>query len=311
MSHFLPSDQPTRPGCPVCSGLTSTPVFTKNGFTIARCTACGLLHVSPTPSDQFLQAHYQNPAYFSGEEEQGYRNYADMRKALLPHFKRRLNLINTYQPSHGRLLDFGCAAGYFLSIAKADGWQIAGLELSHEMAQAASQDLGVTIAESLDAVHEKNFDAVTLWEVIEHLPHPVETLRQLRAHLRPNGLLMLSTPNTGHWQASREPDRWTGYRPPSHLNFFTDRTLAHTLQRAGFERVTIQRVSPLPPLTRWLRHLSAPLQRSLAGGQARHWRLALYAWRAIRVLGWGWQKVARRDDDIFTTLEAVGIQPVG
>src|SRR5450759_2784329 len=120
------------PACPICGNSVVIPLFDKNGFTLARCNACNTVHVSPTPSAEIINAHYQNPAYYAGQEDQGYRNYADMEKALRPHFQRRLPSINHHRPARGRLLDFGCAAGYFLKIAQADSWQIAGVELSTE-----------------------------------------------------------------------------------------------------------------------------------------------------------------------------------
>ncbi len=295
--------------CPICGQFNATPFFSKNSYTITRCNACTALYVNPMPSDAELQAHYQDPAYYAGEKDQGYRCYADMKKALAPHFARRLRAIRNHVPNRGRLLDFGCAAGYFLEMAQADGWHIAGVELAQSMAQQASSTLGLAIVTSLDTLSENDFDAITLWEVIEHLPRPVEELRRLHDRLHPGGLLMLSTPNTGHWQAVREPDAWTSYRPPSHLLYFTTRTLQNALQRAGFERIEIHRVSPLPPLPGWLRRASVPLQQQLATGQAQVWPLALFTWRTIRVLGWGWQKLTHPQNDIFTTLEAIAFRP--
>ncbi len=285
-----------------------TLVLVKNDYRLLRCSACALLHVNPMPSADALQAHYQNPAYFQGEEDQGYRNYEDMRKALRPHFERRLRLVERRRPARGRLLDFGCADGYFLEIAQTRGWEIAGVELSRTMAQQASRTLQIPIPPSLEGV-DQQFDVITAWEVVEYLPDPVEQLRQFLAHLRPGGLLMLSTPNNNHWQAEREPDAWIAYRPPSHLIYFTPPTLINAFQRAGFVDIRIQRVMPLPPLPAWLRQATVPLQRGLANGQARAWTLSLLAWRAVRVLGWGWQKITRPDDDIFTTLEALAARP--
>jgi 2-polyprenyl-3-methyl-5-hydroxy-6-metoxy-1,4-benzoquinol methylase len=289
--------------CPICGDTGTLPFLTKNGFAIARCARCDVLRVDPIPTDEFLRAHYQDPAYFDGAAEQGYQNYADLEKALLPHFRRRLRNIEKHLPK-GRLLDFGCAAGYFLQVAQAAGWQVVGVELAQEMAQRAAQSVHAPIVSALDELTECHFDVITLWEVIEHLPQPLALLRQLHECLRPGGMLMLSTPNAGHWQAIRAPEGWISYRPPSHLFYFTARTLEDTLRRAGFEAISIQRVSPLPPLPRWLRRLSAPLQRDVVSGQAARWRAALLTWRVIRLLGWGWQKIAHPHDDIFTTLEA-------
>lgn len=310
MSEQVSVDAMPVANCPICGCPVSIPTFVKYDYTIARCTACDTLHVSPIPSDELLRAHYQDPQYFDGHAKQGYRDYTEMRKALAPHFGRRLRTIDNHLSSRGRLLDFGCAAGYFLEMARDGGWQIAGVELSQEMARSASQVLGISIASSLDALPAQGFDAITLWEVVEHLPQPVAELRRLRERLRPGGLMMLSTPNTGHWQAVREPEAWPGYRPPSHLVFFTRCTLEDALRRSGFERIAVHTTSPLPPLPRWLRRLSASLQQGLASGQARSWQAALYTWRAVRVFGWAWQKIAYPDDDIFATLEATAFRPM-
>jgi 2-polyprenyl-3-methyl-5-hydroxy-6-metoxy-1,4-benzoquinol methylase len=295
--------------CPLCGGQHATHVLTQNAYPIVRCTACGLLYVRPMPSLAALEAHYQSAAYFEGAEDQGYANYADVEKALRPHFQRRLHTINTYLPDRGRLLDFGCAAGYFLQIAQHDGWHIAGVELSRAMAEQASQMLDVPIATTLDDLPPGQFDAITLWEVIEHMPDPLAVLRQLCARLRPGGVLMLSTPNTGHWQAVRAPELWRSYRPPSHLIYFTAATLEETLRTAGFERIAVQKTGPLPPLPPWLDRLSAPLEQKVSSGQARVWPVALWLWRGVRVLAWGWQKAAHPHDDIFATLEAVAVRP--
>jgi 2-polyprenyl-3-methyl-5-hydroxy-6-metoxy-1,4-benzoquinol methylase len=285
-------------------------MLTKNGHDIVGCTACGLMYVRPMPSPAALEAHYQSADYFAGAEDQGYANYTDIQKALQPHFQRRLHTINTYVPNRGRLLDVGCAAGYFLQIAQHDGWDIAGVELSRDMAAQASQMLDISVATTLDDLPAGQFDAITLWEVIEHIPDPLAVMQQLCARLRPGGVLMLSTPNTGHWQAVRAPERWRSYRPPSHLLYFTATTLEETLHKAGFERITIHKVAPLPPMPTWLHRLSAPLEQKISSGQeVPSWPVALWLWRGVRVLAWGWQKAAHPHDDIFATLEAVAMRP--
>src|SRR5258708_28940871 len=100
--------------CPICGSPDSSPVWHKDGYNLVRCAACDTVYLSPIPSDKFLAAHYQAGDYFEGDASQGYRSYADMRKALLPLFRRRLRALDATLPARGRLLDYGCAAGYFL-----------------------------------------------------------------------------------------------------------------------------------------------------------------------------------------------------
>jgi 2-polyprenyl-3-methyl-5-hydroxy-6-metoxy-1,4-benzoquinol methylase len=295
--------------CPICDGVSAEPFYTKYGFALVRCASCSTIFVSPQPPLEELTAHYQNEAHFAGLSEQGYRCYADMRKALEPHFERRLAALAVQLPQRGALLDFGCAAGYFLKIAQSRGWQVCGVELSTAMARQAEAELRVPVYTSLTDVPNGEYAAITLWEVIEHVPDPVATLSQLRERLRPGGVLMLSTPNNGHWQALRAPERWSGYRPPSHLLYFTRHTLGNSIERAGYTRVEISGSGPLPPLPAWLKSLSSPLQDGLTTARAEAWKLSLYVWRTVRAAGWAWQKVAHRNDGIYATIEAVAKRP--
>lgn len=291
--------------CPLCGGGEAKPLFLKSGYSIVRCSTCGLQHVKPMPTDDEVRAHYQDPGYFRGGGDQGYDDYAQVRKALVPLFRRRMQQIATAFPQSGRLLDYGCAAGYFLEVARESGWDVVGLEISENMAEQTARRLGVRVGFSLQDLAGQRFEVVTLWEVVEHLRDPVHVLGELRGLLRPNGLLALSTPNTGHWQAESQPASWDGYRPPSHLTFFTAVTLKRLLTQSGFTGVSITRTAPLPPLPRWLERLSVPLRQSVASGRARPWPLALLAWRAVRLLGWAWQQLEMPDLDIYATLEAV------
>ena len=298
-----------EPHCPICSGTVAVPVLVKHGFRHVRCWQCRAVFVHPMPSAEALHAHYQDPAYFAGNGEQGYQDYTAMHKALVPHFRRRLRILNQHVDHPGRLLDFGCADGLFLELARAEGWEIAGVEVAQEMARQIAQRLRAPIVNDMDALPAGCFDAITLWEVIEHLPDPVTELSRLRRRLCPAGALMLSTPNAGHWQAIREPEAWTAYRPPSHLVLFTRQALTIALERAGFGEVVIHRTAPLPSLPVPLRRATAPLQQALATGQARPWPVALALWRAVRLFGWGWHWLARRHKDPFATLEAIARCP--
>lgn len=291
--------------CPICSSAEVVPTLVKLGFQYVRCHQCGTAFVHPMPSAEALYAHYQEPDYFAGDGEQGYQDYAAMHKALAPHFRRRLRMLTRHLGRPGRLLDFGCADGLFLEIARAEGWEIAGVEMSQEMASRTAERLQVPIVGHLDALPDGSFDAITMWEVIEHLPDPVGELTRLRQRLSPSGVLMLSTPNAGHWQANREPEAWVGYRPPSHLVLFTRQALSLAFKQAGFHKIHILPAAPLPSLPDPLRRATRPLYQALVTGQARPWPVARALWMAVRLLGWAWQKITNPQEDVFATLEVL------
>jgi 2-polyprenyl-3-methyl-5-hydroxy-6-metoxy-1,4-benzoquinol methylase len=304
------TEEHRRTPCPLCGATDVTPVLAKHGYCIQRCVACRHIHVNPMPTDAQLTEHYQNPAYFEGEQDQGYRSYEDMHRALLPHFRRRLQKLSTRHPGQGSLLDFGCADGYFLQQAQAANWKIHGVELSADMAAKASKSLGITIAQSLESAPAHDLDAITLWEVIEHVPRPIEQIAEFRKRLKPGGVLMFSTPNTGHWQAVRKHDAWVSYRPPSHVQYFTAASAEDLLRRAGFTQIEVTRTMPLPPMPEWLDRASKPLYEQLSTGRATgNWQSALWMWRAIRAGAWAWQKLTKPSDDIFATLEVIATRP--
>lgn len=295
--------------CPVCDHEASVSVLAKDGYNISRCQRCGLLHLCPVPSEDTLSSLYQDPRYFVGQEGGGYDDYSGMRDVLVKLARRRLRTINEHFPLRGHLLDFGCAAGYFLETARDYGWQISGIELSESMAHVASHSLEIPIYITLDALPAAEFQVVSLWEVIEHLPHPVDELRRLFERMRPGGLLMLSTPNTDHWQATREPERWVGYRVPWHVSFFTRETLFHTLQKAGFQRISIQKTMSYPPFPSWLRDRSHKVRPVCAGGSVPNSPLTVTAWRALRMFGWASDFFSHPHDDPFGSLEATAFRP--
>ncbi len=243
--------------CPSCQSSEAHLYFTKRvnrtDHAIVQCDACGLLYLDPMPTAAELDAYYNNPAYFDGDEAGYGDDYLKQRASIDRDSHRRLKRIQAMAPSNGErhILDIGCAAGFFLDAARRQGWRVSGVELSTDMAAHASALLGVDVPVAFDARNYApvSFDAITLWEVIEHLPHPLDMLQQLRLLLKPGGVVALSTPNTGHWQAQHKPDWWNEFKPPAHVIYFTEATLKDTLQRAGFQRITFEKTRPitLPP----------------------------------------------------------------
>lgn len=165
----------------------------------------------------------------------------------------------------GRLLDVGCSAGFFLEAARYAGWTVQGVELSADAAALARERLGldVFVGELADApLAPVSFDAVTLWDVVEHVRDPAAMLRDARTLLRPGGTLALSTPNIGGLfpRLSRPVAVATGYwthpEPPAHLFQFSQTTILRLLQATGFRVAGVL-------------HERTPLKYTLAPGGLR------------------------------------------
>ncbi len=157
-------------------------------------------------------------------------------------FKRRLDLIERFSNDRGSLLDVGCGAGFFLHYAKLKGWNVSGIDLLKEYAQFARKELKLDSIQCLPLEEalfpEQSFDVVTLWDLIEHLPHPLHELKRINQLLKPGGHLAIWTPNVKNSIFMKE--RWTGYITYQHLYFFSLATLGQLLNRAGFSIVFSQ-----------------------------------------------------------------------
>jgi 2-polyprenyl-3-methyl-5-hydroxy-6-metoxy-1,4-benzoquinol methylase len=300
--------------CPNCQSPEYEPVLSRSGYEIVRCRHCQLQYLNPMPKPEAILAYYQDPEYYTGKSE-GYHDYMGMAKVFLPLAERRLAQIEAAIPGavgQRHILDIGCAAGFFLEKAREQGWQIAGVEVAAEMAQYAQQRLGIPIYSSVDEIDAQRpiFEAITLWEVIEHLPEPHHILQQLFHLLKPGGVLALSTPNTGHWQAVKAPNEWAAYCPPAHLLYFTHSSLQMMLKKAGFEVIAVQGTGPRPRLPLFVERIFEPIQQGLAHGDTPFWFLSLYSWRAVRLLALLRDRLLATKDDTMMTLEALAYKPI-
>lgn len=213
------------------------------------CAGCGLRYLDPQPTAQQLEALY-GPDYFGHQSpgEPGYPRYVEELEGLRRTFDDRLVRLPAPSPSASRLLDVGAALGVFVERARAAGWQAVGLEPSAWASGYARDVLHQPVRTGTlpDAgFPEGSCDVVTLWEVLEHLPEPRETLAAIRRVLVPGGLLALSTPDAGSAVARLLGRRWLGWtKIPEHLFKFFDRaTLRRLLVETGFRIESMRYVS--------------------------------------------------------------------
>ncbi|MFH0839256.1 MAG: class I SAM-dependent methyltransferase [Candidatus Omnitrophota bacterium] len=227
---------------------------------IVACRRCGLVYVNPRTDREELMNQYANAL------DVGYSSQMELR---IKTFKRQLRLIENYIPK-GRLLDVGCAAGYFLYVAQKKGWQIEGVEMSRAIAKEAEQLLGTTVR--LGTVEESEFpssyfDAVSMFDVIEHLPEPAKTLREIQRILKPGGILALNFPDISSVFAQCMRAHWW-FLLEDHLYYFSPGVLTQMLQVHGFKvlffRPHWQDMS-LMYLIKFLASFNAPLHRIVLG----------------------------------------------
>jgi hypothetical protein len=84
---------------------------------------------------------------------------------------------------------------------------------------------------------DERYDIITLWGVLEHVPQPLRTMEQVRAHLKPGGVTWVMTPNTNALERFLKGSQYFNFLNQSHLTHFHRATLRALLQRAGFVNV--------------------------------------------------------------------------
>jgi 2-polyprenyl-3-methyl-5-hydroxy-6-metoxy-1,4-benzoquinol methylase len=131
-----------------------------------------------------------------------------------------------------RLLDFGCGFGHFLEMCRLFGIEAIGVDRSHARRSGA----GVQVfAELEDAPGD--FDAITMFEVLEHLDDPLATLKTLRARLKPGGMMIVEVPDTTGTNSISSREDYYRIHPLDHINAFTPESLVKIMARAGFEPI--------------------------------------------------------------------------
>lgn len=217
--------------CKLCNSSKIDGYFVAKGYEIFKCRGCGLVFLDPSGIDS---EKLYSEAYFKGAV---YSDYVREMSFMKGELKSRLRLLNKHLPSRGKLLEIGCAAGFFLKTAKDDGWDVKGIEVSDYAASFGRSQLGLDIKcadiDSFEPELEK-FDAVVMWDVIEHLKDPFTLLRKVNSIIRPGGALFLSTGDIDGFNARIFDKNWFLFEPPYHIWYFSHKNFRFFLERNGY-----------------------------------------------------------------------------
>jgi len=235
---------------------------------VVKCESCELVRTNPRDPPATLSTVYsrlEDPLY---DAESANRTVTA---------RRELDFVERFAVPPGRLLDVGCSTGIFLSVARERGWDVEGIEASTWAAKKAGERFGlneirVAFVEEAD-FPAASFDAVTMWDVLEHVHSPTLVLDRLHGWLKPYGLLFINVPNIESTMSKLLRHRWP-LLLREHLWYFSPRTLDIALTKAGLRilgtrsnRVTFSLANVFLRLEQYGGH-AAPLWRRLARARA-------------------------------------------
>jgi SAM-dependent methyltransferase len=267
--------------CPLCDSAQYVPwlILTDRNtglpgeFPLVRCCECGAAYLNPRPSAASISRFYsetyaphQAPAAKGSNLSCRLKEYGLWKRCqVLLRFQRR-----------GRVLDVGCGMGQFMAAMQQRGWESVGIDQSDRAVTYVKETLGLEAylgqLEDL-AMPEAEFDAVTMWDSLEHLHYPKAALREIWRLLRPGGYLLIRVPSLDSLDRRIFKTNWAGFDAPRHLVCFARHTLMRIVSDCGFspERIWCMSGGFASFAISWRFFLNFSQESSLSGD----WRLNL------------------------------------
>lgn len=234
-----PAKQKESPECPICGApnplkwLEGPDRFNgkKTVYELLRCSACSMVWLNEPPSKTEMGMHY-------GSDYD--RTIAKASQASDHWLPRRDELSRLM--SGGAILDMGCGSGGFLSTMKGPSWKLYGIEMSGGAANVARDRCGaeVFVGDVVNAPFARgSFDAITAFNVIEHVYEPKEVLAKVAEWLKPGGVFYTMMPNIDSAGARMFRSYWYALELPRHLYHFSPNTLKSVARSAGLKEVSV------------------------------------------------------------------------
>ena len=197
----------------------------QEAFDLVLDSSRGILITTPQPAAEDLAGYYQSQAYIS---------HSNTQKGIVPFLyrlaqkwslKNKINLINSLSNHKGTLLDIGAGTGNFCETSKQNSWEVYGVEPSQKAREIAAKK-NIFLHQSIEDFKGQQFDVITLWHVLEHLPDLENTITAIQKLLKPNGVLIVAVPNYNSFDAKHYKGFWAAYDVPRHLWHFSQKSMS-------------------------------------------------------------------------------------
>lgn len=228
-------------GCLVCGSTKLRPWAEKNGYSIKKCLNCSHVSVNPMLSIEKIEEGYtsENNPFVRDENY-----YEVLKRGEKTHnagvYQMAVDMIRRFRVEElkGRWLDIGAGSGYVVQQARLGGWDAIGLEPG-PWGQLAAKEREIPIIYDFFEQHdfgEESFDIITALDVMEHTRDPKSFLQRCKSILRPLGLIVMSVPcsTSPHGWTTFVRTRWPMVGPPTHLHYFSKKSLPFLLEEQGF-----------------------------------------------------------------------------
>ncbi|RFS20605.1 class I SAM-dependent methyltransferase [Chitinophaga silvatica] len=233
--------------CPLCGSSQIHEVLTAKDYTVSKesfdifhCGGCSGRFTQNVPDSANIGKYYQSQEYIShSETKQGLINrlYHSVRKITL---RSKHNWVrHSTSLKTGSVLDIGSGTGAFLHYMKQAGWEVTGLE-PDEIARKNAKEIHQIDARPIEELYSlppQQYDAITMWHVLEHVHDLHKYLDHLRTLLKPGGSLLIAVPNYTSVDASFYKEFWAAYDVPRHLYHFSPSSMEQLLSQHNLKLI--------------------------------------------------------------------------
>lgn len=222
-------------------------------FSILIDESSGLLITSPRPKDESLGAYYKSENYISHTDSQ--QSFFDKIYQLIKRYSiaKKVKLIDSFFDSNSNkktVLDIGCGTGDFLLVCQKNDYNVFGVEPNEKAKLLAENKLKITsnlsnseitsssknIFSSIEELNsELQFDCITMWHVLEHVPNLTEYITSLKKFLKPKGTLIIAVPNYKSFDAKYYGKFWAAFDVPRHLWHFSKKSISLLFEKENMK----------------------------------------------------------------------------
>ncbi len=216
---------------------TKDHALTQESFDLQYDAELEMLQTVPKPTE--IEKYYQDEAYISHTDgnQTAYEKIYQLVKRY--NQKKKASWIQRYARQNAKVLDVGAGTGSLIKYLQDQGWQAEGVE-PNKKAQNIAKDKGVDLKSTLQDVEENDFDVITLWHVLEHLPDLDKDISDISKKLRSKGVVFIAVPNFRSYDARHYGSYWAAYDVPRHLWHFSQHSIQTIFSRKGFSLLKVK-----------------------------------------------------------------------